>query len=39
MLSVKHYPKDYVDSCRARLRSQLVAYDDAAVSEAFRTEF
>lgn len=39
MLSVKHYPKDYVDTCRARLRAQLDAYDDGAASGAFRAEF
>jgi len=39
MRSVKHYPKDYVDTCRARLRAQLDAYDDGAASGAFRAEF
>lgn len=39
MLSVKHYPKDYVDGCRARLRTQLDAYDDAGASATFRVEF
>ena len=39
MLSVKNYPQEYVDSCRARLQAQLDAYDDAAVTDAFRTEF
>lgn len=39
MLSVKHYPQEYVDSCRARFERQLDAYDDASVTDAFRTEF
>ena len=39
MLSVKNYPKDYVAGCRARLATQLGAYDDAAASDVFRTEF
>ncbi|WP_032403891.1 hypothetical protein [Rhodococcoides fascians] len=37
MLSVKSYPREYIDACRARLDSQLSAYRAVASGRAETT--